>query len=195
MFQPGLHDEVETYVGYLQTQIDSLREAAYGLTEEQARLTPCRSALSIGGLLKHATFVLDGRARRADLGGAVPTPKQFAEHAQAFMASFALAQGETLAGTLAEFDRAGAAFVTDVRRTDPAARTVEPPAPWDNRPDPSPAYERFQLVHIIEELARHAGHADIIREEIDGAQAMSLHFAATGKPGNRFVQPWRPEQP
>ena len=62
MFQPGLHDEVETYVGYLQTQIDSLREAAYGLTEEEARLTPCRSALSIGGLLKHATFVLDGRA-------------------------------------------------------------------------------------------------------------------------------------
>ena len=91
-----------------------------------------------------------------------------------------------------EFDRAAAEFVADVRRTDPGAETVEPPAPWDNRPDPAPAYERFQMVHAIEELARHAGHADIIREQIDGAQAMSLHFAAAGMPGNQFVQPWRP---
>ncbi|QQS02099.1 MAG: DinB family protein [Austwickia sp.] len=192
MFQPGLHDEIETYVGYLLTQIEGLRESAYGLTEEQARLTPCRSALSIGGLLKHAAYVLAGRARRADLGGEPPTPEQFAEHAKAFMGSFALTEDETLAGTLAEFDRAAAEFVADVRRTDPGAETVEPPAPWDNRPDPAPAYERFQMVHAIEELARHAGHADIIREQIDGAQAMSLHFAAAGMPGNQFVQPWRP---
>ena len=192
MFQPGLHDEIETYVGFLQTQIEGLRESAFGLTEEQARLTPCHSQLSIGGLLKHATYVLDGRVRRTQLGGQPPTPEQFAEHAAAFMASFTLAEGETLAGTLAEFDRATGEFVDDVRRTDPGAQTVEPPAPWDNRPEAVPTYERYQLVHAIEELARHAGHADIIREQIDGAQAMSLHFAATGMPGNQFVQPWEP---
>lgn len=191
MFQPGLHSETETYVGYLQTQIEGLRESAYGLTEDKARLTPCRSALSIGGLLKHATFVLNGRARRAAMD-AVPGPAEFAKHAQEFMASFALTAEETLAGTLSEFDRAAAEFLADVRRTDPAAETVEPPAPWDNRPEPAPAYERFQLVHALEELARHAGHADIIREQIDGAQAMSLHFAATGMPGNQFIQPWHP---
>lgn len=191
MFQPGVHTEIETYVGYLRTQVEGLREAAYGLTDEQARLTPTRSALSIGGLLNHATYVLDGRGRRANQGGD-PTPEQFAEHAKAFMASFTLPEDRTLDQALAEFDRAAEEFIADVARTDPDAETVEPPAPWDNRPDPAPTRERFQMVHAIEELARHAGHADIIREQIDGAQAMPLHYAATGKPGNPFVQPWQP---
>lgn len=191
MLQPGLHTEIETYAGYIEVQLESLRESAFGLSEEQARMTPCRSALSIGGLLKHVTYVIEGRARRTAMGG-VPSAEDFEKHARDFMASFALSEGETLAGALAAFDAAAAAFLADVRRTDPGAQTVEPPAPWDNRPDPAPAHERFQLGHLIEELARHAGHADIIREEIDGAQAMSLHFAATGKPGNRFVQPWAP---
>lgn len=191
MFQPGRHSEIDGYVGFLQVQIDSLREAAYGLTEEQARQTPCRSTLSIGGLLKHATYVLTGRARRAGADG-VPTPEDFAAHAREFVGSFALADGETLAGTLAAFDAAAAAFLADVSATDPAAETVEPPAPWDNRAEPAPTYERFQLVHAIEELARHAGHADIIREQLDGAQALPLHFAATGMPGNAYIQPWQP---
>lgn len=191
MLQPGLHSEIETYVGYLAVQVESLREAAFGLTEEQARLTPTRGALSIGGLLKHAAFVLEGRGRRRALGDEPQTPEQLAEQARAFMASFALTAEETLAGALERFDRAAAAFLEDARATDPGHETVEPPAPWDNRPDPAPAYERFPLVHAIEELARHAGHADIIREQIDGAQAMPLHFAATGQPGNAFVQPWQ----
>jgi hypothetical protein len=52
--------------------------------------------------------------------------------------------------------------------------------------------ERFALLHHVEELARHAGHADIIREQIDGADAGSLLMAAEGREGNTFVQPWTP---
>lgn len=187
MFQPGIHDEAETYVGYLQVQLDSLRESALGLTDEQARQAPCRSDLSIGGLLKHATFVLTGRARRERV-------QDFAAAEAEFMGSFALTDDETLEGTLAAFDEAAATLLAQVAATDPGAETIQPPAPWDNRPEAVPTLERFATVHLIEELARHAGHADIIREQIDGANAMSLHFAAHDLPGNPFVQPWRPAQ-
>lgn len=191
MFQPGIHDEAQTYVGYLQVQIDSLRESALGLSEEQARATPCRSALSIGGLLKHATYVLTGRARRAEMAS-IPRPEDFAAAAAEFMGSFALTDTETLQGTLAAFDEAAETLLAQVAATDPAAETIEPPAPWDNRFEPVPTLERFAIVHLIEELARHAGHADIIREQLDGATAMSLHFAAAGLPGNDYIQPWAP---
>lgn len=50
----------------------------------------------------------------------------------------------------------------------------------------------MQLAHHIDEFARHAGHADIIREEIDGAKAMELRFAVEGRAGNAFVKPWGP---
>lgn len=76
MLQPGLHTEIETYAGYIEVQLESLRESAFGLSEEQARMTPCRSALSIGGLLKHVTYVIEGRARRTAMGG-VPSAEDF----------------------------------------------------------------------------------------------------------------------
>lgn len=49
---------------------------------------------------------------------------------------------------------------------------------------------RFALVHHIEELARHHGHADIIREQLDGAAAASLLTSVEGRPGNDLIQPW-----
>jgi hypothetical protein len=55
-----MHTESETLAGYLEQQLADLRASSYGLTEEQARLTPCRSALSIGGLVKHAAYVCRG---------------------------------------------------------------------------------------------------------------------------------------
>ncbi|MGO4957955.1 mycothiol transferase [Luteococcus sp. Sow4_B9] len=57
-----------------------------------------------------------------------------------------------------------------------------------------PAKLRYLYVHHVEEFARHAGHADIIREEIDGARAAELWLASEGLPGNDFVTPWEPVQ-
>lgn len=184
-FGPGKHGESDVLVGYLALQLASLRAAAYGLTDAQARETPCRSTLSIGGLVKHATYVISGRAydREATLDEA-----GFAE----FTGSFALTDDETLDGALAAFDAARDAYLAAVREVDPAADMVEPPAPWDGRYEPTPSVERFALVHHIEELARHAGHADIIREQLDGADAGGLLMAAEGREGNDFVRPWQP---
>ena len=67
--------------------------------------------------------------------------------------------------------------------------TVEP-KPWDGQFEPMPATQRLLLAHHLDEFARHAGHADIIREQLDGADAMSLKYAVEGRPGNEYVQPW-----
>jgi hypothetical protein len=51
---------------------------------------------------------------------------------------------------------------------------------------------RWVLLHLVEETARHAGHADIIRETVDGATAYPLMAAAEGWPESDFVKPWAP---
>ena len=190
MFRPGQYTESEVLVGYLDQQLAAIRASAHGLTEQQARQTPCRSALSIGGLLKHATYLMVGRTRPAD-----PTAALDLAAYEAFTDSFALREDETLDGVLRAFDEARAAYLAHVRATDPGAAMTAPPAPWDGRDEPTGSVQRYVLVHHVEELARHAGHADVLREQLDGATAGPLHLAVEGREGNAFVQPWTPEQP
>lgn len=63
--EPAIRSEREEILAYVGEQVQALRATASGLTEEQARATPTASALSIGGLLKHVTFVFGGPAQRA----------------------------------------------------------------------------------------------------------------------------------
>jgi hypothetical protein len=51
---------------------------------------------------------------------------------------------------------------------------------------------RWVLMHLVAEIARHAGHADIVREGIDGATAFPLMAAAEGWPATPWLQPWEP---
>ena len=61
--------------------------------------------------------------------------------------------------------------------------------PW--YPDDVDAWSvRWVLLHLIAETARHAGHADIVRESIDGATAFPLMAAAEGWPATPWMQPW-----
>ena len=163
MFGPGTYSESDVLVGYLEQQLTAIRAAAHGLTEQQARATPCRSTLSIGGLLKHATYVMRQHLR-------LRTDEVALDEAgfALFMGSFALADGETLDTALADFDATRVAYLEVLRETDPGAATTAPPAPWDGVDVPTASVRRYELVHHIEELARHAGHADIIREQLDG---------------------------
>ena len=188
MFGPGKHTEKDALLGFLDQQLAGIRAAAHGLTEEQARTTPCRSTLSVGGLVKHVTYVLQGRLSLPDDPAAMPDEAGYA----LFMGSFVLAADETLAGVLTEFDAAHATFLAGVRATDPGADVTAPPAPWDGIYAPTASVQRYELLHLLEELARHAGHADIVREQVDGATAAPLLMAVEGREGNDFVQPWVP---
>ena len=56
--------------------------------------------------------------------------------------------------------------------------------------DERPANARYFLVHHIEEMARHAGHADIIHEQIDGMAVPAIMLSEDGAPANDFFQPY-----
>src|SRR5687768_3571543 len=149
MYEPTPHDEIEGIVCYVEQQLDAIRAAAVGLTEDQARLRPCRSALSIGGLLKHATYCMRGVTERLTGGG---EPRQIDESAYAVHeASFTLSDDETAAGALAAFDAARVEYIAALAAADPSAPTIEGPAPWFGIFDNRPARGRYILVHQIEE--------------------------------------------
>jgi uncharacterized damage-inducible protein DinB len=139
-----------------------------GLTDEQAAATPTASELCLGGLVKHVTRVesrwLDFIERGPE--AMAMTPESYAEHA----ATFRMAPGETLAEVVERYEEA-------TRRTDEVVATVDldasqplPEAPWF---EPGARWTaRRVLMHIVAETAQHAGHADILRETIDGQKSM-----------------------
>ena len=58
--------------------------------------------------------------------------------------------------------------------------------PW--YPDDVDAWSvRWVLLHLVEEIGRHAGHADIVRESIDGATMYALMAARRGLAGHRVA--------
>lgn len=153
-----------------------LISATEGITDEQARLRTTVSELTLGGLIKHvatveedwAEFIRSGPAEGDDLGDDWDNidPETLAK----FSAGFTLLEDETLEGVLA--------YYADIARaTDELVRTVDldkswplPKAPW-NEPGATQTARRT-FMHIVAETAQHAGHADIIRETLDGKKSM-----------------------
>jgi len=64
-------------------------------------------------------------------------------------------------------------------------------APWFPR-DVSHWSVRWVALHLVEELARHAGHADIVREAVDGATMYELVAGREGWPETDWLKPWHP---
>jgi uncharacterized damage-inducible protein DinB len=186
MNAPPVSDERQALLAFLAQQRSALRHAAYGLTESQARLTTTASTLTIGGLVKHVTDAEKGWIDRV-LGADTSDPTDYG----AYLAGFSMDPTETLAGLLDLYQetagRTGAviADVPDLGRPVPLPTGV----PWF----PEGATVRWVLLHLIEETARHAGHADIIRESLDGASAGALMAAAEGWEPTAWVTPWTPE--
>src|SRR6201992_494644 len=151
-----------------------LRHTARDLTDEQAATRTTVSELTVGGLIKHvaateahwAEFIVAGPSPADDFSAM--TPDDFARRAD----DFRLLPGETLASVLDHYAEVAA-------RTDELVRTVPdlnashplPEAPWY---EPGARHSiRRVLIHIVAETTHHAGHADIIRESLDGAQSMA----------------------
>ncbi|KDF00747.1 hypothetical protein Y900_017855 [Mycolicibacterium aromaticivorans JS19b1 = JCM 16368] len=167
---------------------------AYGLTDEQARATPSVSSLSVGGLIKHVTGVQQSWMQRV---AAAPNEPQaddrpFEDRAQEYQEQYLMRPDETLAQLIETLVAQNAESLRLIETTDlDAAVPVPRDAPWF--PDDVDAWSvRWVLLHLIGELARHAGHADIIRESIDGATMYELVAAAEGVAPQPWLTPWRP---
>jgi uncharacterized damage-inducible protein DinB len=149
---------------------DLLLRTVRGLSDAQARLTPTASQLCLAGIVKHVSLMEEGWVRFIEHGRAYDGPPDEATYAS-HAAGFTLADGETLAAVVDRYRavaRATDALVDDLPSLDvahplPEAPWFEPGAQWS---------ARRVLVHIVAETAQHAGHADIIRETIDGAKSM-----------------------
>jgi uncharacterized damage-inducible protein DinB len=150
-----------------------LRTTARDLSDEQAAARTTVSALCIGGIIKHVTAVERTWARFIVEGPSAMGSGNWQDPAvqQAYLDGFRMLPGETLADLLADYEAAAAetaellATVPDLDATQPL-----PPAPW-NEPGATRSARRVFL-HLIAETSQHAGHADIIREAIDGAKTM-----------------------
>ncbi|SFW92413.1 DinB family protein [Amycolatopsis australiensis] len=186
---PPVADERDGLLRFLEQQRYVLKLAAHGLTDEQARKTPTKSALSVGGLVKHVAFTEQGW-----IDTVLQAPqKPFAEAMADYESAYRLGPEETLAAALSRYDEVAARTAEVIAGIEDLGQAVPVPkgVPW--YPQDVEAWSvRWVLLHLIEETARHAGHADIIREHVDGATAIPLMAAAEGWPESPWVKPWQP---
>jgi Protein of unknown function (DUF664) len=148
-----------------------LRHTVRDLTDEQAAQRTTASALCLGGLIKHVTlteqqwisFIIEGPSAMSPQGEGAPAD---------WASGFRMLEGETLDGVLDQYEQVA-------RRTDELVATLPdldlshllPEAPWF---EPGARWSaRRALLHVIAETAQHAGHADILRESLDGAKSMA----------------------
>jgi hypothetical protein len=181
---PPVPDERTALLAYLAQQRDNLRVTAHGLTDEQAGAAPSVSPLSVGGIIKHVAHT----ERHW-----VHIIRQSSEAAIDYAETFRFGPDDTLASVLAFYGdvaretEAVIAGIADLGDPVPVPKGV----PWF--PDDVDAWSvRWVLLHVIEETARHTGHADIVRESVDGATGFPLRAAAEGWPATPWLQPWEP---
>lgn len=179
----ALDGERADLLGALSTARAALLTTVRGLDDEQARRSPTAGTLCLGGLVKHVTameerwtrFAVEGsEVLRFDLPEGVTwedlaagTAREVPQWAIEHEAGFRMEPGETLAGLLERYEEVAArtaelvASAPDLSATHPL-----PEAPWQKPGEVRSV--RGVLLHIITETAQHAGHADIVRETLDG---------------------------
>jgi hypothetical protein len=144
-----------------------LRFTVRDLTDEQAVRRPTVSALNLAGLIKHVAATEASWVRFAQGGAAAMLrnwgPDVYSRH-------WHLEPGETLAGVLADYEEVARHTDDVVATADLDADHALPEAPWF---EPGARWSaRRVFLHIIAETSQHAGHADILRESIDGQKTM-----------------------
>lgn len=181
----GTDPERDNLLATLADRRAFLRGSAEGLSDEQARATPTVSTLSIGGLVKHVTATERQWMRFVEHGAGSDDadytidwesldwsdPSSIPGWVLRRQDEFVLREDQTLAGLLDDYAACAQETEALVRGLDDLGISHElAPAPW-NEPGASMS-ARQVLAHLIGETAQHAGHADLVRETIDGRKAM-----------------------
>lgn len=187
---PPVTDERDGLRAYAIQQQDAYRAVIFGLTDEEAGRTPTTSALSSAHWSgTRPTTSSPGRHGHGVTRPVIddrPQEEQYAERER----MITWLEGDTVDGALKAFDDASAAVLEAMATADLDTPVPVPDAPW-NPKDVDSWSVRWVWLHLLEELARHAGHADIIREAIDGATMYELVAAREGWPETPWLKPWR----
>jgi uncharacterized damage-inducible protein DinB len=148
VFPSGTPDEQELFLSWLRYLRGAVVRKAAGLSDEDARWRPDGALLSLLGIVNHLTHV-EWRWIEGGMRG-----QEVSRSEEEFRPGPEL----TVAAAVAAYRERAAA-------TDAAVRTLPLTAPcrWGDQTD-----LRWVLLHLINETARHAGHADATRELLDG---------------------------
>ncbi len=132
------------------------------LSDDQARTRSTVSDLTLGGLIKH---LVETQRHWCTV---ITVPDENAEmDLESAMAQYFMADEDTVPALLAAFEEASAFVDRVITETPDLAATVPlPTAPW--APEREWWTVRRILLHLLRELSHHAGHADLIRESLDG---------------------------
>ena len=168
-------DERELLASYVTQQHDGFRGAILDLTDEQAARKIASSALSVGGLVKHAASVQVGWRLMIEAAPGEPVwPGTLEEQQATYERDNTWIEGDTVPAVLAAFDAEAERVLAAIRAADLETPVPVPQdVPWFPK-DVSHWSVRWVVLHLIEELARHAGHADLLREAVDGATMYEL---------------------
>ena len=168
-------DERELLANYVQQQHDGFRGAVLDLTDEQAGQKIASSALSVGGLVKHAAQVQVGWRLMIEAAPEPPVwPGTLEEQQANYERDNTWLEGDTVDAALVAFDAEAERVLAAIRAADLDTPVPVPQdVPWFPK-DVTHWSVRWVVLHLIEELARHAGHADLLREAIDGATMYEL---------------------
>lgn len=182
-----ISDERDGLATFARQQFHQIATTLHGLDRDQLTAIPSASGMSLGALARHAILIAQNiTAGIVAAPGAAEEPSR--EPAQAYAEGTidpsAVRAGDTAASLSAELESVGADLAEAVRAADPDTPVPIPDQPWFV--DAENWTVRWSALHAIEEGARHAGHADILRESIDGKGAYELNARADG-------EPWPPE--
>jgi uncharacterized damage-inducible protein DinB len=164
---PPAADEADTLLGFLNSQRDTLRWKCSGLTTAQLATPLAPTTMTLGGLLKHLAIVEAGWLNEFFAGG-VEKPSWLDDLDQADPEwSFTSAAGASPEQLFAWLDES--IEVSDRVIADSLAKGAGLASLSAEYEDGSQISLRWIVCHLIEEYARHNGHADLIRESLDGA--------------------------
>jgi len=146
-----------------------LRYTMRDLSDEQAGVRTTASELCLGGLIKHVTAIEEQWSGFAVRGPAAMEQGEGWSYEE-WANQFAMTPADTLAGLLDRYEQVATDTDALVRTLDLDARYPLPQAPWF---EPGARWSvRRVILHVIAETAQHAGHADILREALDGQKSM-----------------------
>ncbi|MER5887444.1 DinB family protein [Streptomyces sp. NPDC001941] len=168
-------DERGALVNFIRVQRAAVRRSLLGLTDEQAATRTTASELTLSGLLKHVAEVELNWLRLAQ-----QRPNEKQREPGTWDEGFRLVGDETVAGVM-EF------WTSVAKQTDDFLATVPdlsdtfplPEAPWF--PKDGQVSMRWMALHLVQEMGRHAGHADILRESLDGKTSFELIGQESGE--------------
>jgi len=139
-----------------------------GISENEARRRRVPSKTTLAGLIKHMIGVERGWFQEVLAGR---NPEDIGPNVGGGDESWDLAESETVSSLVKEYEQ-----TCEQSRQTAARFALDDAVP---QPDMDQVSLRWIYVHMIEETARHVGHADILREQTDGAAGIDGESAVT----------------